>query len=340
MGAYVAEVTNPLLPGLTLKSATQKKLAYAGITGKLFAEPTVGASKGMLTLFRITSSAYDTIRSIQVQNDGSFNFEKVVLDDYQLLGFVDTLTFARALPTYYKNTIFWEEADTLFLGNNLSNLEIVSNLKPLPTSGRGSISGTLEEDDGIAGRKTQTQKAKRVSGAGVTVRRVERTGRGKEELLTLVAHIFTDEDGQFVLPNLPTGEYRLNIQYPGYPMDEKSYITIPIGTGLQSQVSVEASIVDGKINVRKRIITGIDDIENYHADIYPNPAVDFIRLSFGGNATGRVVTLIDANGKPLATTKAEEKETTVSVQQFIKGIYFLHVKEKGVTLKTFKVSIE
>jgi hypothetical protein len=340
MGEYVAEVTNPMLPGLTLKSAKQKKLAYAGITGKLFAEPAVGASTGMLTLFRVTTSAYDTIRSVQVQNDGSFNFEKVVLDDYQLLGFADTLAYARALPTYYGNTIFWEEADTLFLENDLNNLEIISDLKPLPASGRGSISGTLEEDDGIAGRKKETQRARPVGGAGVTVRRVERTGRGKEELFTLVAYVFTDENGEFTLPNLPTGEYRLNIQYPGYPMDETSYITIPIGTGLQSQVSVEANVVNGKINVRKRIITGIDNIEDYKADIYPNPAVDFITLSFSGNAPGRIVSLIDASGKNLTLTNAEEKETTISVQPFSKGIYFLHIKEKGVILKTFKVSIE
>lgn len=341
MGEHIAEVTNPLLPDLTLTSAPQNILAYANVSGTLFAEPTLPASNGTLTLFRITNAAYDTIASIPVQNDGTYTFEKVVLDNYQLLGFADTVTYTQALPTYYQNTIFWEEADTLFIESNLNDLDIVSTPEPLPSSGRGSISGYLEEDDGTGeGRIKKTKKPRRVSGAGVSARRVERTGRGKEEILTLVAHVFTDENGEFTLPNLPEGEYRINIQYPGYPMDETSFITIMIGAALQSHVSVEAKVEEGKINVRKRVITGVNDLEDYKAEVYPNPAVDIVHLKFNGEAKGRVIALMDANGKTLTLTPAENKEETINVQQLNNGIYFLRINEKGTTLKTFKLSIE
>lgn len=337
MGEYVVEVTNPLLPGLTLKSAPQLALAYANVGGKLMVSQNEAATKGALTLFRVTPAAYDTIGTVQVQADGSYAFDKVVLDDYQLLGFADTLTYSRALPTYYRNTIFWEEADVVPVENNINDLTIVSALEPVPASGRGSISGYLEEDDGN-GRLSETQRVRRIEGAGVSVRRVERTGRGKEEILVLVAYVFTDENGEFTLPNLPPAEYRLNIQYPGYPMDESSFITIPVGTALQSQVSVEAVVQNGKINVRKRVITGIAEARQY-AQVYPNPAVDFIHLKFEG-AADRQISLVDLNGSAVVTTASQDAETVVDVRRAHQGIYLLLVKEKGIAVKTFKVSIE
>lgn len=337
MGTYVVEVTNSNLPGLLLRSVAQRSTAYANVGGKLMINPTTNATEGSVTLFRITTEAFDTVAVADVQNDGIYTFSQVVLDDYQLLGFADTLVHNRAIPTYYKNTIFWEEADTLYLEDNINDLTITSQLKPGPPSGRGSISGFLEEELEEGGRM---KKPARVSNAGVSARRVENTGRGKKEILTLVAYVFTDEDGEFSMPNLPTGEYRLNIQYPGYPMDEKSFINIPIGTALQSQVSVEAHVIEGKINVRKLIITGYDDTEHYDVQVFPNPAVDFVKLNFGEASTGRSVVLTDMGGRNLLSTTAESKEATVNVQQLKSGIYLLRIQQNGLSVKTLKLSIE
>jgi hypothetical protein len=337
MGTYVAEVTNPTLPGLLLRSVAQRSLAYANVGGKLMISPTENATEGSVSLFRITTEAFDTVAVADVQNDGTYAFAQVVLDDYQLLGFADTLVHNRAIPTYYKNTIFWEEADTLYLENNINDLTITSQLEPGPPSGRGSISGFLEEEVEESGRM---KKPARVSSAGVSARRVENTGRSKEEVLTLVAYVFTNEDGEFSLSNLPTGEYRLNIQYPGYPMDENSFLTIPIGTALQSQVSVEAHVIDGKINVRKLIITGYDDTEHYDVQVFPNPAVDFVKLNFGEVSTGRSVVLTDMSGRNLLSTTAESKEAAVNVQQLKPGIYLLRIQQNGLSVKTLKLSIE
>lgn len=339
MGTYMAEVTNPKLPGLTLKSAIQKVLAYANVSGKLFADAGIPAGQGELTLYRVQPGAFTRVGSVPVLNDGSYLFEKILLDDYQIRGFADTLAYARALPTYYKNTIFWEEADTVFLDNNINNLDIVSQLEPAPSSGRGSISGYLQEDDGN-GRVKDPEKNKRIKNAGVSARRVESTGRTKEEILTLVAYVFTNEAGEFTLPNLPTGKYRINFQYPGYPMDETSFTTITIGTAFESQVLVEANVLNGKINVRKLIITGLYQAENYHAEIYPNPTADFIRLKFGADFKGRIITLSDRSGKMVHSVSADHTDVSVNVQTFRKGIYILQIKENGTNVKILKIIIE
>ncbi len=336
MGDYVAEVTNPLLPGLTLKSAVQKTQAYADIAGKLYIEPTVAATHGTLRLYQVKTTKFEVVDTVFVNSDGSYLFDNVILDNYQVLGFADTLTYERALPTYYESTIFWEEADTVFLENHVSNLNIVSALEPLPSSGHGFIAGFLEEEvpDGRA------MKPKRVAGAGVSVRRVENTGRGKGEVLTLVAYVFTDENGEFTLPNLSPANYRLNIQYPGYPMDETSFITVPIGTGLQSQVSVEAHVQEGKINVRKMIITGFDDSEKFQVKVFPNPAIDVIHLEFDETSPDRTIDMTGLSGNGVMAEKADGKNADIIVRQLPKGLYVLRIRQGSATVKTLKVSIE
>jgi hypothetical protein len=336
MGDYISEVTNPKLPNLTLKSTLQRTRAYATLGGKLFYQTNVPATKGDVTLFLVTPNAFQNVGTKAVANDGSFTFEKVILDDYQLRGFADTLTHARSLPTYYKNTIFWEEADTIDVSNNLANLDITSQVEPLPPTGIGSISGFLEEDDGTG----RVKKPKRVSNAGVSARRVENTGRGKEELLTLVAYVFTDQNGEFNLSTLPTGTYRLNIQYPGYPMDETSFITIQIGSALQSQVAVAAHVEAGKINVKKLIITGFVENQDYIVQVFPNPAVDYIKIGFENSTLGRNVSLMDETGRVLSTTAANNKDVSIDVKDLGYGLYFLKIQDKGQIVKTLKVIIE
>jgi hypothetical protein len=339
MGEYVCEITNPTVPGLILKSAAHTVLASTDLSGKLFVEPGVPATKGKITLFRVTASeGYDTIKIINVKNDGSFEFKKVVLDDYQLLGFADTITYERALPTYYTKTIFWEEADILLVNSSLSGLDIISELEPGVPSGKGIISGIVEEDDGTgAGR---VKKAKRVENAGVSARRVENTGRGKEETLTLVAYVFTNANGEFEITNLPVGEYRLNIQYPGYPMDENSFVTVPIGTALQSQVKVEAFVEEGHITVRQLVITEIMGTEGYHAEVFPNPSHDFVEVTFGSVSAYREVGMFDTTGKRILNANASDTHVSLNVRSLPKGNYLLNIVEKGLQVKSLHVIIE
>ncbi len=339
MGEYGVTVTNPVVPGLTLTSAPHVALAYANVSGSLFVDQDTPASKGKVTLLKIKTGAYDSLAPIDINTDGTFTIGKVVLADYQLLGFADTLTHEDALPTYYSSTIYWEEADTIVLEQNIDQLNIVSQLKPQPTSGEGSISGTFEEDDGTGGRGEEIEKVQRIKKAAVSVRRVESSGRGKEEILTLVAYTFTNEQGEFTLANLPAGTYRLNLQYPGYPMDETSFITITLDNALQSQVSVAAAVVNGKVNVKKLIVTGVAG-EDYQVQLYPNPAVDQVRMKFGSMEPSRVVALLDLTGKVIRATAAAAAELQLEVGDLPPGMFVIHVREKERVVKVLKLSIE
>jgi Leucine-rich repeat (LRR) protein len=340
MGAYYCEITNSIVKDLTLKTALTTVYAVADLSGIFYKDASTGIAKANMTLLKVQAEGgYDTTAVQTVKEDGAFSFEEVILDDYELLAFADTVEYSGALPTYYKNTIFWEEADTLFVEGSVDTLYITSQYKPVDVPvGKGVISGYVVQDDGTG--PGRVKKPARVSSAGVAARRVERTGRTLEDKLTLIAYVFTDEEGEFRITNLPEGTYRLNIQYPGYPMDETSFISITIGSGLQQEKRVEASVEDGKIVVRQLIITSLWTNEDYHAEAYPNPSSSFINIDFVSESSSRSLELYDIMGKKILHKDAHGRKERVDVTAFKKGLYLLNVQDKGSLVKTIQVIIE
>jgi hypothetical protein len=50
--------------------------------------------------------------------------------------------------------------------------------------------------------------------------------------------------------------------------------------------------------------------------------------------------MLDMNGKRMLANNAEDEASKINVGSFNKGLYLLHIREKGKIVKTFKVSIE
>lgn len=333
MGDYECEITNTVVPGLMLKTAPQNVLAVANISGRLLTSPTTAATKGNMTLFKVTNTGgYDTTAIKAINTDGTYLIDKVILDDYALIGYADTLAHLNALPTYFEKTIYWEEADTLVLEDNLPNLDIVSEFKPgPPKDGTGQITGIFSEDDGSPGGRVL--KNKRIQSAGATLRRAHRSSRGNEVTYTLVAYIFTNEQGEFVFDKLDPGEYRLNLQYPGYPMDLSSFIDIIIGTNLiENFVGVDAQIVGGKIVVKKRVITGWEESETPYV-AYPNPSRDLVHIQVkSGSIDESFIQVLTTSGRVLDLPiqfNDEKNEWAVDVRTLPIGTYLIRVGEKG-----------
>jgi hypothetical protein len=296
-------------------------------------------------LYKVTiSDGFDKIDPVDIKTDGSGEYKllKVILDDYILVGAADTITHDDALPTYYPGSIFWEEADTLFVNDNMTGLDIVSTFRPAPPKdGEGSLTGTFFEDDASDGGRSQAKKP--VKKAGATVRRAEEAGRGQEEIFELVDYKFTDDLGQFSFSNLDEGEYWINLIYPGYPMDSTTYIKVTIGSGLTDRaIMVEADVTEGdKIAVRQLIILGWEEAGS-DLQVYPNPTANalFFSLPEGKTTPDFVIASEDGKTYPSKTTwDAEVKGWKVDVSSFPSGLYILKVKRRERT-ETLKFVIE
>lgn len=123
-------------------------------------------------------------------------------------------------------------------------------------------------------------------------------------------------------------------------MDEKSFINFTIGTGLESEIKVEALVDKGVINVRQLIITGIWSKENYAAEVFPNPTSSVINMTFETTSSYRDVGIFDISGKEIRHIDAFSDKVEINVSDFSKGMYLIKVTEKGSLVKSVHVIIE
>ncbi len=342
MGEYYAEVTNSVAPGLTFHSARKNVIAVADIEGKLLAssqgEP---ITNGTASLLLVTSAnGYDTLSIQQVGSDGAYTFEKVRLADYIIVGFPDTLIYAEAIPTYYPGTDLWEEADTLFLQDNMSGIDIIAQFDKENPGGEGIVTGIFEEETGSNGGRVEARD--RIQGAGVSMRRGRRTSRGEGIVYDLVAHTFTNENGEFNIKNLLPDTYRINFQYPGYPMDTLTDVDIVIGADAKTNKSVvEALVNDGKITVRQLVILGIDVSNNVKVMPFPNPTSDVIHVKWEHSTKEVQAMLFDASGAKVLERQLSTTDNIIDVKQLNRGTYILRVNSVDGTIKgLFRVIIE
>ncbi len=341
MGTYVCEVTNPAVPLLTLTSRNKRVQAVAKLSGKFVLPDSTTINKADILLFKINPvGKYDTTLTKAVLTDGTFVLDKVVLDDYELLGKPDTIAFPTALPTFYKSTIFWEVADTLNINGDRSKLDIVAVTKPTPPKGTGSISGTLEDDTGSTSGGREESRV-RVEGAGVSASRVVASGRTEAKKYILVAYTQTDENGEFELDYLLPDNYSLNIQYPGYPMDTTSFINFTIGTLPSSkQVIVDAAVEGNKIVVRLLKITGLEDEDNRFS-IYPNPTKLFLNVDLNAPIDNVEYEITTIQGQKVKTGKLSTVgPNRIDVSALSGGVYVVDLVSNDKVIKSFRIVLE
>jgi Leucine-rich repeat (LRR) protein len=325
-GIYINEITNLSVPGLTLRSAPKKATAVANISGRLLVSPTSPVTKGQMLLLKINpvGIAFDTTRVELVKTDGTYSLKSVVLDDYILIGQGDREVYKDYFPTYFKSSVFWEEADTIKLNESRSDLNITLTSLPALPKGEGILSGVFEEE--TSGGRVEGRG--RVSGASVTVRRQQNAGRPSRTMAEdeIAAFLYTDEVGAFQFENLEEGFYLLNIQYPGVPMDQKSDIIINIGSKARKQnvQKVEALATGGKIVVRRLLIVGLGE-EQPSIQIYPNPVSSalFINLTEGSGVAK--MKMFDFSGKEVLSQELKEGKTQIDLSSNSAGVYLIKI---------------
>lgn len=63
--------------------------------------------------------------------------------------------------------------------------------------------------------------------------------------------------------------------------------------------------------------------------IYPNPAINVLRISFTAMPAGAGIVLRDITGQVLVQQSVSEREFVVDVQRFARGVYFLEINKAG-----------
>lgn len=171
------------------------------------------------------------------------------------------------------------------------------------------------------------------------------TENGKYELY---AYVESDDDGKFTFENIEAGKYRLNIEYPGIPMDTTSFVEFEIGAdGVEKNtLTLVAVVTDDGIVVEK--IEELGFYRKYFKDleIYPIPANQEMTVRYTKLLhDGVLLRMIDLQGRKVLEqhlTRGYNQEFKLDVSSIPDGIYlvnFVDLTDHNKTVITYRVVI-
>jgi len=349
MGIYSLQVTSSIIrakdQNFRLVSQPQTLLAYATLSGSILGIDNSPLAEGEVDALNIIpgQSAYDTAQTEMVLA-GQFSFDSLILGNYIFLTRSEDTVY---IPTYYSNTEDWITAETVQLRSDeqLNDYEMVFRPRPLTEAdGEAGIAMTVESDlEGDDDSRIEDRRRVRKAGCSLR-RRTTGAGRPTDEEFVLIAYKETDDNGEVNFGFLPTGVYRLNIQYPGIPMDPDSFVEFEIEEGKEdTQLTLEAVVTEDGIVVT--LVNVLSTFRKYfkNLNVYPNPVADQLNINYDRLLSKDVrMRLVDVQGKQvidMAIEKGYQQQLELNVQSLKPGMYYLYFydatssKQQLVTVK-------
>ncbi len=152
---------------------------------------------------------------------------------------------------------------------------------------------------------------------------------------TIKARVFADShdiDESFVYSTASAGDYKRLLKAGSYSLTfsalgyyDKTFPAVAVS-------DFQSTILDVQLDP----IVSVVENKSVMAEVYPNPAVDFVNVSFPVNDI-YLLSLIDNQGKTLASKTVEGMKCQLNLQGYSKGKYIILVKNnKG---KSFVVNL-
>ncbi|MEO9482732.1 MAG: LamG-like jellyroll fold domain-containing protein [Ekhidna sp.] len=336
MGTFRTEVTNALVPGLTIDVDPQDVLAIADMQVSVAdgsGNPLTAPLNGYMLETTRTATGFSVLETLENVNASTFTFPDVVLGDYIIFVESDLELY---IPTYFGDVFEWTEADTLFFRSDDVIALTMTEVPPELTAadGEGTLGVLIEEDfeDGSGRIDARRRAAKRKCGLR-RKRSGGRTGQNDDEF-ELIAYGETDDNGEFQFGFLPQGTYRFFVEYPGIPIDDSSFVQFEVGEAGVSDTDFKLqafATADGiEISIEK--VLGV--ILEYFKDleIYPNPSSSYLNIRYRHLKSGDVTAeLVDLSGNSKWSTDLRDGfdgQLRIDVEGFEEGIYILRFYDR------------
>lgn len=213
------------------------------------------------------------------------------------------------VPTYYGNSIHWEDASLIHLQQNMFNADI--SLIPLVSnpSGNGSISGSISagQDAGRSGPMT-----------GIPVLLLNNAGE-------CIGLDYTDNGGQFHFPGLALGTYRILGEIVGKSMSPLVYT---LTSGEPDLQGIQLIVTENQI------VLGVDEVLpswiEMISEVYPNPSSASAYIEVHALRGSQVIlTILDLAGKQVINEKTALRpgmnRIVIPAANLKEGIYFLRM---------------
>lgn len=322
----------------------------ASLSGIVVDVNAAAINNGDVKLFTINPFAnkYDTAAVQQLEGSNSFDFQNLILGDYIILANPAKTTYPDLIPTYLGNTIDWELADTLRLQQNISEVRIEVEKLPTPPNEPqvGFVSGFFEEEyDDADSSLRQILPRKRISGTGVSVRRLGNSNRNSslrllQEDTELIAYTITNENGEYEIPDLPEGEYAIRFEYPGVLTDETSDVYFTVEDGVSESFQVDAKVENGKIVITNNtVVLANEKLNDLTISLFPNPADNYLTVGLSYSIGDLTLRMIDLKGRIVLESTISNTDNRIYIGDLEQGIYVVNLTNNqnvNINLKIIK----
>lgn len=266
-----------------------------------------------------------TARAYQMQSvttDGKFKFNKLRGGNYYLYGVPDTNNYENYIPAYYPNKINWNNAYKLDLKVNTYDLDIIlQSVDYVLPLGEASISGHVNNTDNknynseIYCEPWFNDNMLSFCSGGSSNITVFLYNSDKSKVLD---YTLSDWQGNFFFNDLPYGNYVLAAEKAGYNSFPSDLIKLNQENKIEDDLLLEISNQNITFKLSDNI--EIDD----ELKIYPNPATNKINISSVRKITS-IIIFDKIGNKVFEYEPNNERELTINLQSFDKGIYFLNI---------------
>lgn len=268
-------------------------------------------------LIQKSGNLLSQVDSVGVDSMGFYAFTNVCAGDYYVKAALLSrdVNYRDYLPTYYGGVLRWDSASTVSIKRSNYGMN-VSLIKGTNLGGPGFIGGDVRK--------------------GANKRTGEPLGHIQvvilNENLEASGYTYSDENGEFELPDLAFGKYYLFVDIPGL----KS-----LGTWIElseSNPEVNDVIIEVNLDQVSTSINSYRTSQTTEFSVYPNPSSGELTVSLPSDATsikihdlsGRISKEINYNGKA---------NKCVEVFQFDKGVYLITVQNAKGHIATKRVVV-
>ncbi len=328
---------NNMLDDLPLTTITggiyTAKYAYiTSISGQVKDADGSAVTHGYVKLFGYTRFQRSPISdSVTIGAGGYYLFNRIPYGYYIVYAKAVKADYPNSTPTYYPSEGHWADATRIVVGSTIpiTGIDIIINMPEAPP-GTGSLGGNIFETDSIIGDYKSTlsilkQPAKEVS--VVLVNKKKDTGGD------VVAVVYTDDNGDFIISGIADGDYTLIVDIPGLP--HSSYYDITV-TGGQYIGNLDYEVGLEEIYLSRT--TGMDDYLNPSAEIqlYPNPCSEefSIRIYEKSDLYGLMtVEFYNVTGQLFQSILIEDTRSVnaVNTKNLKPGIYLIRIGLSGTS---------
>jgi PKD repeat protein len=255
-------------------------------------------------LIQKNGNVLSQVDSIGVDSMGFYAFTNVCAGDYYVKAALlsGDVNYRDYLPTYYGGFLRWDSASTVSIKRSNYGMN-VSLIKGTNLGGPGFIGGDVRK--------------------GANKRTGEPLGQIQvvilNENLEASAYTYSEENGEFELPDLAFGKYYLFVDIPGL----KS-----LGTWIElseSNPEVNDVIIEVNLDQVSTSINSYGTSQTTEFSIYPNPSRGALMVSLPGDATS--IKIHDLSGKIVQEVNySSAANKGVEVFQFEKGVYLITVQ--------------